>query len=169
MTYMNFITLFCQFVLVGTSPCQDVHEYHITECLSRDVKVFFVLCSNPRAYNRFVCFSLGILLTQAPSKVGPPPSSPASHFLVRLPPFFPCISIIDTGTDSDESSARLPAVSIVCLIHSISPRLFLCSRWGEMGQFSLSAPNLIWLSSGAASVFAWIFFYFSTDIIHHLL
>ena len=128
MTYMNFITLFCQFVLVGTSPCQDVREYHITECLSRDVKVFFVLCSNPRAYNRFVCFSLGILLTQAPSKVGPPPSSPASHFLVRLPPFFPCISIIDTGTDSDESSARLPAVSIVCLIHSISPRLFLCSR-----------------------------------------
>lgn len=37
----------------------------------------------------FVCFSLGILLTQAPSKVGPPPSSPASHFLVSLPLPFP--------------------------------------------------------------------------------
>lgn len=40
----------------------------------------------------------------------------------------PRISIIDAGTASDEICARLPAVSIVCLIHSISARVFLHSR-----------------------------------------
>lgn len=40
----------------------------------------------------------------------------------------PRISIIVAGTASDEICARLPAVSIVCLIHSISARLFLHSR-----------------------------------------
>lgn len=71
---------------------------------------------------------------------------------------FPHISIIDAGTASDKTRARLPAVSIVCLIHSISARLFLHSRWGEMGQFSQSTPNFIWLSS-ACLLHGFFFFY----------
>lgn len=82
------------------------------------VKVYFVLrCVSS-------CVHLRPLLCSLPS-----PSTPASHFCrpAATEPF-PRISIIDAGMASDEARARLPAVSIVCLIHSISARLFLHSR-----------------------------------------
>ena len=151
--YKNLITFFYEFVLARISPYQDVNKYHIrawvTKCNAHTHIALLQFGNSPHAnslqgwaFPRVSCFSF----------LRPPPAA--------------WINIINTGTNSDENSARLPAVSIVCLIHFISPQLFLHSRRGEMGQFSLSAPNVIWLPSRAASVFAQTVFQQTSFIIY---
>lgn len=72
-------------------------------------------CCCPPLYPH-VCFSLGVLLTQTPSEVGPSQSSSASNLTFHFNR--PQISIIVAGT------------GIVCLMLSISPWWFH-SRWGN--------------------------------------
>lgn len=127
---MNLITSLDIFVLVRrikmcSSTVSLCVRVSVSVCVT-SIKLFFVLRSVPPSHpvrsSVFVCFSLGILLTQTPSEAGPPPALSSCFSFGRAPPAaLRCISIIHAGTDSDEHSARLPAASIVCLIHSISP------------------------------------------------
>lgn len=127
----------------------------ISECAWQDVKVVFRPPLRPCVYICFECVSLCVNSPHTNSLQGWAFSILSCFSFLSPPPVaLACIRTINAGTDSYENSVQLPVVSIVCLIHSISPRLFLHPRCGEMGQFSLSTPDFIWLSSGAASVFA---------------
>lgn len=170
---MYLITFFSElFVLVRISPYQVLHQ---TVCATRCKTVFF-LSFCPRL--GFVCalvweFSSRKLL----SKVGPPPSYSCFSFLdpssspllasaaLRPPPLYQHHQ--HWHGLWRKNRAQLPVVCIVCLIHSISPRLFLHSRWGEMGQFSLNAPNFHLALIRGSKCFC--MHYFSTDILHHPL